>query len=89
MKKHHCSGCERERLVDIQRKNVESWLCMFNDDVFCEHDKVPKSMRMNSFCVGCMHYANFMAGMDAEDEAEMDLIDDIRRNPAKYGYGGS
>jgi protein gp37 len=39
--------------------------------------------------MSCEYKANFEAGMDVEDEAVMDKIDDIRRNPAKYGYGGS
>lgn len=83
-----CKKCERERAERQAERLMESLLCIFSDEVWCKFDKVPKPLRVSSVCNGCVHYANFMAGMDAEDEALMDEIDDIRLNPEKYGYSG-
>ncbi len=37
-------------------------------------------------CARCRHYRTFLREMDEEDARETAEIEDIRRNPEKYGY---
>jgi hypothetical protein len=67
---------------------MDSWLCFFDENIWCSHSKISKSLRVGSVCQSCKHFAEFVAEMDEEDGRVMDEIDDILRNPEKYGYGG-
>jgi hypothetical protein len=88
MGKRLCKDCERKKAEEEASRLMDSWMCFFYDDVWCSHSKIPKSLRVGSVCQSCKYFVDFMAEMDAEDEVLMDEIDDIRRNPEKYGYGG-
>jgi len=61
--------------------------CMHVDGVICPYPEVAKSRRFSSACVSCKHFKLFIKLMDIEDEIVMDEIDDMHRNPEKYGYG--
>ena len=87
MGKKRCRDCEREKAEKQAARQMDRWLCIFDEDVWCSHSKVPKSLRFASVCQSCKHFADFEAKMDEEDEREMDEIDDILRNPEKHGYG--
>jgi hypothetical protein len=78
-KKKICKVHTLQRSLLAERKVVESWLCLFFDDVFCPYPKVSRENRAGSVCLGCQHYANFEREMDEEDERIMDEIDEIRR----------
>jgi hypothetical protein len=87
MGKKRCRDCTRKELELAERRLVESWLCLFFDDVFCPFSKVAKDKRLSSVCLDCEHYARSMLEMAEEDERVMDEIDEMRKNPEKYGYG--
>ena len=87
MGKRRCKDCERKKAEEEAARQMDSWMCFFDDDVWCPHSEVPKHLRVRSVCQNCRHFADFEAEMDAEDEAVMDEIDDMWRNPEKYGYG--
>lgn len=78
-KRKLCKKHERERLERAERRLVESWFCLFFDDVFCRYSKILKKDRVGSVCSRCEHYARFEREMDEEDERVMDEIDEIRR----------
>jgi hypothetical protein len=63
--------------------------CMHVDGVYCPYPEIAKSRRFSSVCVSCKHFKLFIKLMDIEDERIMDEIDDIHRNPKKYGYGSA
>jgi hypothetical protein len=87
MVRKRCKDCRRKKAEEQAARLMDSWMCFFYDDVWCPHSKVPKSLRVGSVCQNCKHFADFKAEMDAEEEAVMDEIEEIHRNPAKYGYG--
>lgn len=62
---------------EAERRLVESWLCFFDDSVFCPFPKIPKSKRVGSVCLGCSHYARFQGQMDEEDERFWAEVDEI------------
>jgi hypothetical protein len=78
-KRKLCKAHERERLELAERKLMDSWLCLFFDDVFCPHSKIPRLSREGSVCLSCEHYERFEREMEEEDERIMDEIDEIRR----------
>ena len=86
MGKRRCEDCRRRESELAEKRLVESWLCMFSDDVFCPFSKVTKDKRLSSVCLDCEHYARFMLDEAAEDERIMDEIDEIQKNPEEYGY---
>jgi hypothetical protein len=86
MRKKHSKACERRKSELAEKRLMESLLCLFSDDVFCPSSKVPRWERISSVCSSCEHFGRLMRMMDEEDEKVMDEIDDIRRNPEKYGY---
>jgi len=59
--------------------------CLFSSHVPCSFRKSEKFGIM-SRCLRCRHHTNFLREMDEEDERETAEIEDIRRNPEKYGY---
>ena len=59
--------------------------CGFLLDVLCSYRKDAKFAIMGR-CLKCPHYVRFMREMDEEDARETAEIEDIRRNPEKYGY---
>lgn len=78
-KKKICQVHTLQRSLLAERKLVESWLCLFFDDVFCRYSKIPEEDRVGSVCLRCEHYARFVREMDEEDERVMDEIDEIWR----------
>lgn len=78
-KKKLCKAHEHEKLENAERALMDSWLCLFYDDVFCPYSKVRRENRVGSVCLGCEHYERFQREMDEEDERVMDEIDEIRR----------
>jgi hypothetical protein len=88
MRKQRCRNCKREKAEKQSARQMDSWLCIFDENVWCPHSKVAKSLRFGSVCQRCKHFADFEVKMIEEDERVMNEIDDILRNPEKYGYGG-
>ena len=88
MGKKRCKDCEREKLRRAEERQMKLWLCFFYEDVFCPYSEGPLEKRPSSVCLDCDHYARFQREMAEEDKQVMDEIDDIRRNPEKYGYSG-
>lgn len=88
MGKKRCKDCRRKNAEREAARLMDSWLCYFDEDVWCPHSKIPKKFRLNSVCFRCKHMADFEARMEAEESAVLDEIEDIRRNPEKYGYSG-
>jgi len=86
LRKRICDDCKRKKIELAEKRLMESWLCFFDENVFCPFSKVPKDRRVASVCHSCKHYARFMREMEEEDDRVMDEIDGIRRNPEKYGY---
>lgn len=74
-------------LLEFKSEKDKKEPCMHVDGVICPYPEVAKSNRMNFMCESCKHFKLFIKLMDIEDERVMDEIDDIRRNPEKYGYG--
>ena len=88
MGKKRCRKCEHEKAERDAARLMDSWLCVFDEDVWCPHSDIPKKFRLNSVCFRCEHMTDFVADMEAEESAVLDDIEDIRRNPRKYGYSG-
>ena len=85
MGKRRCEDCRRKESELAEKRLVESWLCIFSDEMFCPFSKIAKDKRLSSVCLNCEHYARSMLEMSEEDEKVMDEIDAIQRNPEEYG----
>lgn len=48
----------------VERRMVESWVCVFDDDVFCPSSKVAKDERVASVCLDCNHSTRFAVDDD-------------------------
>ena len=72
----------RRLFLSARRKFLS---CLFSSHVSCSFRKSEKFGIM-SRCLRCRHYKNFLREMDEEDERETAEIEDIWRNPEKYGY---
>jgi hypothetical protein len=68
-----------------QSANKKSFSCVFSSHVVCSFRKSERSGIMNR-CLRCPHYKKFMCEMDEEDAREGAEIEDIWKNPEKYGY---
>jgi len=84
MGKKHCKDCRRKKAEKEAERLMDSWMCFFYNDVWCPHSEVPKHLRVGSVCQRCEHFADFEAEMEREETE----IEDILRNPEKYGYRG-
>lgn len=78
-RKRLCKLHERKRAEKAERKLMESWLCVFSDDVFCPYSKVSQDNRVGSVCLSCKYYEKFEREMDEEDTRIMAEIDEILR----------
>lgn len=78
-KKKLCRFHERKRAEEAERELMESWLCVFYDDVFCHYSKVNPDNRICSVCLNCKHYEKWEREMEEEDERIMADIDEILR----------
>ena len=78
-KKRLCEAHQREKVERAERELMDSWLCLFNSEVFCPHSKIPKQDRAGGVCEGCQYYVEWEREMDEEDERVMDEIDEIQR----------
>ncbi len=72
----------RRSFLSARRKFLS---CLFSSHVPCSFRKSEKFGIM-SRCLRCRHHTNFMREMDEEDARETAEIEDIWRNPEKYGY---
>lgn len=59
--------------------------CLFLDDVLCSYRK-DQRLTVLSRCFKCPHYERWERMMDEEDAREDAEIEDILKNPEKYGY---
>ena len=71
------------RSIQSARKKLFS--CVFSSHASCSFRKSEKFGIMNR-CLRCGHHRNSLREMDEEDARETAEIEDIRRNPEKYGY---
>jgi len=72
----------RRLFLSARRKFLS---CVFSSRVSCSFRKSEKFGIMNR-CLRCPNYRKFVREMDEEDERETAEIEDIWRNPEKYGY---
>jgi hypothetical protein len=79
MGRKHCEVCECRKSELVEQRLVESWLCLFFDDVFCLYPKIPREKRVGSVCLSCSNYAKFMRVMDEEDARFDDEVDEANR----------
>jgi len=70
---------------NARRARAKLLSCLFSSHVPCSFRKSVISGIM-SRCLRCRHYRGFLREMDEEDARETAEIEDIRRNPEKYGY---
>ena len=82
-KRKLCKVHQREKLEKAERKLMESWLCLYLEDVFCPHSEIPEKYRDPVLCKGCKHYDEWYREMEREeeeeDEAAMELLEEIAR----------
>jgi len=71
------------RSIQSAKKKLLS--CVFSSHVSCSFRKSEKFGIMNR-CLRCPHYKRFEREMDEEDARESAEIEDIWKNPEKYGY---
>jgi hypothetical protein len=76
-KKKLCKFHERKRVEETERKQMESWLCVFYDDVFCQYSEIGPNDRLCSVCQNCKYYERWEGQMEDEDERIMAEIDEI------------
>jgi len=66
---------------------MDSWLCVYYEDVWCHYSKVPREKRMNSVCLGCKYAEMFEAEMDEEENAEAEFFEAVEKDPDAYVRG--
>lgn len=82
-----CKVCEHRRLELAEDRLIESWLCLFDADVFCGYSQVPEEKRVRSKCLSCEHYARFEREMEEEDDREAEFFEAVCRDPDAYLRG--
>lgn len=86
-KKKRCGDCERKEVEKEADHLMDSWLCIFFDDVFCPFSKVPKEKRSSSVCLGCSRYEKFHHEMDEEEVEFWRFEEAVRKDPDAYLRG--
>jgi hypothetical protein len=87
-KKKLCKACERRKLKLAEQQLMESFLCLFFDDVFCPHSNVVRENRIDSVCLNCVHYERFEREMDEEEERDAEFVEAVRKDSDAYLRGG-
>jgi len=77
--------CGENKMRSIQSAKKKLLSCVFSSYVPCSFRKNEKFGILNR-CLRCPNYRKFVREMDEEDARETAEIEDIRRNPEKYGY---
>jgi hypothetical protein len=86
-KKHRCKACQFKRLEERERKMVDSWLCLFYEDVWCPRSKVPEEKRLDSVCLICKYFAMFEREMEEEEAAEAEFVEAVWKDHDAYVRG--
>jgi hypothetical protein len=88
MGKKRCKACRRRAAEAAEKRNVASWECEFSDDgLWCTRSEIPLDVRRHSVCPSCERCLEAMRKEEEEDARFMAEMEDILRNPEKYGYG--